>query len=53
MDGLERHVRQAVADWIHVIQERSPEPGEIDQVTETVTRIADDFIGTQVMNALS
>ena len=53
MDDLERYVRQAVVDWIQVVQERSPQPGEIDQVTATVTRLADDFIGTQVMNALS
>lgn len=53
MDGLERHVRQAVSDWIQVIQERSPQPDEIDQVTATVTRLADDFIGTQILNALS
>ena len=53
MDSLERHVRHAVTDWIQVIQERSPQPGEIDQVTATVTRLADDFIGTQVMKALS
>ena len=53
MHDLDRHVRQEVTNWIQVIQERSPQPGEINQVTATVTRLADDFIGTQVMNALS
>jgi hypothetical protein len=53
MHDLEHHVRQEVTNWIQVVQERSPQPGEIDQVTATVTRLADDFIGTQVLNALS
>ena len=50
---LATYVRQEVTNWIQATQERSPEPGEIDQVTATVTRLADDFIGTQVTNALS
>jgi hypothetical protein len=53
MEDLERYVRREVTDWVQVVQERSPKPGEIDQVTEAVTRLADEFIGTQVMNALS
>ena len=53
MDLLEQHVRQRVAVWIEEVQERSPEPGEIDQVTAAVTKLADDYIGTQVCYALS
>lgn len=53
MGDLERHVRQEVTDWIEQVQERSPNPGEVDQVTAAVTRLADDFIGTQILNALS
>ena len=50
---VEQRVRQEVTDWIEKVQERSPEPGEIEQVTAAVTRLADDFISTQIMNALS
>lgn len=53
MDDLERYVRKEATDWIQQVQERAPEPGEIDQVTAAVTRLADDFIGTQILNALS
>jgi len=53
MDPLEQHVRERVTYWIQEIQERSPDPGEIDWVTAAVTRFADDFIGTQILNALS
>lgn len=53
MDLLEQHVRQEVTDWIEKIQERSPNPGEIDQLTAAVTRLADDFIGAQILNALA
>lgn len=53
MDPLEQHVRERVTEWIQEIQERSPEPGEIDQVTHAVTNRAHDFIGTQILNALS
>lgn len=53
MDDLERYIRQEVIDWIDKVQERSPEPGEVDALTAAVTRLADDFIGTQILNATS
>lgn len=53
MNDLERYVRQEVADWIEKVLERAPQPDEIDKLTATVTRLADDFIGTQILNALS
>ena len=53
MDLLEQHVRQEVTDWIEKVQERSPKPDEIDQTTAAVTKLADDFIGTQILNTLS
>lgn len=53
MENLERHVRQEVIDWIDKAQERSPEPGEVDALTAAVTRLADNFIGTQILNATS
>jgi len=53
MDDLERYVRKEVTDWIQNVQERTPDPGEIDKWTATVTRLADDFIGTQILNVLS
>ena len=53
MNDLERYIRQEVNDWIQEVQERAPEPGEIDEVTAAVTRLADDFIGTKILNILS
>lgn len=53
MEGLEGCIKQKVVNWISEIQERSPEPGEVDAITAAVTRLADDFIDTQILNATS
>jgi hypothetical protein len=53
MDDLESYVRNEVTIWIQAVEQRSPLPDEIEKVTATVTRLADDFIGTQIANALS
>ena len=53
MEDLKRYVRQEVIDWIEKVQERSPDPVEVDAITSAVTNLAYDFIGKQILKATS
>ena len=47
------YIREEVEEWFADITDRKPEPNEIERVTNTVAKEAEDLISTAICNLVS
>ena len=52
-NNLTAYVRAEVEEWFADITDRKPEPDEIERVTHTVAKKAEDLISTAICNLCS
>ena len=52
-DNLTAYIRAEVEEWFAEITDRKPEPNEIERVTSTVAKEAEDLISTAICNLCS